>query len=239
MTSSISDDIVIALELRQTKVGRIWTHFNIDELPDEHPANVGGGERKYFGLNRVGKETIRLSEWNRFNVWTEKNSGEGFTFVVKINDDAALPYYNENFTRKVFPEDYVDEVKIYAGPGKRDSEFCAGKIRNIVIKTIKPPQFTVLSNIGNFDNNGLNVFQCTQDYGRISLLKKIVKKSCISSPNNHSASEDDGNQNKNLPSVDIFVNPNKTEDLELIVNVTKARAKLYFRCKHCLRLKIP
>ena len=230
VTSSVSDDIVIALELRHTKVGRIRTHFNIDELP----ATVGGGERNYFGLNRVGQETIRLSDWNRFNVWTEKNSGEGFTFVVKVNDETALPYYNENFTRKVFPEDYVDAVKIYAGPGKRDSEFCAGKIRNIVIKTIKP----VLSNIGNFDNNGLNVFQCTEGYGQISLLKKIVKKSCISSPNNHSANQDDGNQNKNLPSVDIFVNPNKTDDLELIVNVTKERAKFYFRCEHCLRSKI-
>ena len=227
MTSAVSNDIVLALELRQTKVGRIWTHFNIDELP-------AGGERKYFGFNREGKEIIRLSEWNRFNVWTEKNSGEGFTFVVKINDDAALPYYNENFTSEVLPDDYVDEVKIYAGPGKGHTDFCAGKIRNVAINTIKPQQLSILSNVGNSDNNGLNVLQGTDGYHPTSLLQKIVKKSCISSPNNHSANQDDGNHNKNLPSVDIFVNPNKTEDLELIVNVTKERAKFFFRCKHIL-----
>ena len=228
-----SGGTVISFDIRHDLLGRIWTHFDSDKTRQ-------GGTRKLLYFNRDG-QTMKKSFWNQFNIWTEQNSEGAFAFIAKVNGETVSAYYDPDFLRNVSPMNFEEDIDIYAGPGGQWNEFCPGQIRNILINTSSEPW---KQSIGFNLEEKVDVFRPAQTKFGKTLFSKIFKKRCFSSQANQRKGEVGGEVAEELPPVDIFVNPNRTEDMQLVTNYTVGKAKsffrssfilLYFRCSLNLR----
>ena len=122
---------------------------------------------------------------------------------------------NATLLSKIVPNVYAEELFVYAGPGAPSIGFYPGKLENLLIKTTSTTAPT----------------SYTDTFATTAVKDKVTKRACIMSPEETTTENNsliDDQKHDDLPSVDLFLNPIRQNELEHIKKTTIERANGYF-----------
>ena len=156
--------------------------------------------------------------------------------TFKLNGKVVPPYSsNVTLLSKIVPKIYPGEVFVFAGPGKDGIELLPGKIRRLFIKTTPITDDTTINTTTTTTRTtGLSptAKTKTQIDTIVTTAVKNKRRKCISSPEEETKTENnpsvDDQEYDGLPSVDLFLNPNRANELDHIKKTTIERANDYF-----------
>ena len=141
-----------------------------------------------------------------------------FRLTFKLNGKIVAPRSsNVTLLSKIVPNIYAEELFVYSGPGTPDIDFFPGKIKNLLIKTKLTLNTTTTTT--------------TAAVVTAAVKNKVNQRDCITQPETTMMANNllvNDQEHDDLPSVDLFLNPNRANELDQIKKTTIERANDYF-----------